>query len=137
MALREWEYYSGMIFELYSADDQHLAGGGRYDDFARLLGAPVDLPAVGFVYYLDALSANHDQQVSRTYVLTNQYEYNSLAALRWASMLREHGVTIVYHGSNDTGPGDLTVISDGHLRFRDSTYSLEQSAMLLTLLREK
>ncbi|MDX2138410.1 MAG: ATP phosphoribosyltransferase regulatory subunit [Chloroflexota bacterium] len=54
-ALRDWEYYSGMIFELYGTDGRHLAGGGRYDDFARLLGAPVDIPAVGFVYYLDQL----------------------------------------------------------------------------------
>lgn len=64
-ALRDWEYYSGMIFELYSTDGRHLAGGGRYDDFARLLGAQVDIPAVGFVYYLDQLmTANTDENVS-------------------------------------------------------------------------
>lgn len=60
--VRDWDYYSSTIFEVYSANDQHIAGGGRYDEFARLIGAPIEVPAVGFVYYIDALlTAIRDQ----------------------------------------------------------------------------
>jgi ATP phosphoribosyltransferase regulatory subunit len=52
---RNWDYYSGTVFELYAGAGKHLAGGGRYDEFARLIGAPIEIPAVGFVYYVDAL----------------------------------------------------------------------------------
>jgi histidyl-tRNA synthetase len=54
--MRNWDYYSGTIFELYSDDALHLAGGGRYDGLARLIGSNQDVPAVGFVYYVDNLA---------------------------------------------------------------------------------
>lgn len=52
---RDWEYYTGIVFELKAADDRHLGGGGRYDELVRLVGGSHDTPAVGFVYYADAL----------------------------------------------------------------------------------
>ncbi|MCS7071857.1 MAG: ATP phosphoribosyltransferase regulatory subunit [Anaerolinea sp.] len=52
---RSWDYYTGIVFELRSGD-QLLGGGGRYDELVRLLGAPVDVPAVGFALYLDTIA---------------------------------------------------------------------------------
>jgi ATP phosphoribosyltransferase regulatory subunit HisZ len=52
---RDWEYYTGIVFELRAGDDRHLGGGGRYDELVRLVGGRHDTPAVGFVYYADAL----------------------------------------------------------------------------------
>ncbi|PJF24313.1 MAG: ATP phosphoribosyltransferase regulatory subunit, partial [Phototrophicales bacterium] len=52
---RDWEYYTGIVFELKAADDRHLGGGGRYDELVRLVGGSQDTPAVGFVYYADML----------------------------------------------------------------------------------
>jgi ATP phosphoribosyltransferase regulatory subunit HisZ len=52
---RDWEYYTGIVFELRAGDDRHLGGGGRYDELVRLVGGRRDTPAVGFVYYADAL----------------------------------------------------------------------------------
>lgn len=52
---RSWDYYTGIVFELRSGD-RLLGGGGRYDELVRLLGASVDIPAVGFALYLDTIA---------------------------------------------------------------------------------
>jgi ATP phosphoribosyltransferase regulatory subunit len=47
---RNMEYYTGFVFELWARDAQgevQIAGGGRYDNLARGLGAVLDTPAVG------------------------------------------------------------------------------------------
>jgi len=45
-------YYTGFVFEIHSGGEQ-LCGGGRYDDFIRVVGAAQDTPAVGFMYGLE------------------------------------------------------------------------------------
>ena len=51
-AVRDWDYYTGPTFELFSADlGFPLGSGGRYD---RLLGAfGLETPATGFVLHVD------------------------------------------------------------------------------------
>lgn len=48
-------YYTGIVFELYSRAGDQLGGGGRYDDFIRVIGGAQDTPAVGFMYNLERL----------------------------------------------------------------------------------
>lgn len=52
-------YYTGFTFRILTPDGKgsgcEIAGGGRYDDLLRLLGAPSDLPAVGCAVHLDDL----------------------------------------------------------------------------------
>jgi histidyl-tRNA synthetase len=50
---RGFEYYTGLIFELYK-DGRKLGGGGRYDALIPLMGGG-DVPASGFALYLDHL----------------------------------------------------------------------------------
>ena len=50
---RGFEYYTGVIFQLY-ANEQHIGGGGRYDALIPLMGGE-DTPASGFALYLDHL----------------------------------------------------------------------------------
>ena len=47
---RGLHYYTGVLFEVYAADQPslQLCGGGRYDDLAQVLGARTPLPACGF-----------------------------------------------------------------------------------------
>ena len=47
---RNMEYYTGIVFELWSRDSEgpvQIAGGGRYDQLLKMLGAARDVPAVG------------------------------------------------------------------------------------------
>jgi histidyl-tRNA synthetase len=50
---RNWDYYTGILFELQTADGVKLGGGGRYDELTRLIGGERDVPAVGVAYYAD------------------------------------------------------------------------------------
>jgi len=50
---RGFEYYTGMIFQLF-AGKERVAGGGRYDALIPLMGGQ-EVPASGFALYLDPL----------------------------------------------------------------------------------
>jgi ATP phosphoribosyltransferase regulatory subunit len=43
---RDIEYYTGIVFEIFSATKE-IARGGRYDDLLKSLGAKKNIPAVG------------------------------------------------------------------------------------------
>jgi histidyl-tRNA synthetase len=50
---RGFEYYTGLIFQLFIGGKK-IGGGGRYDDLIPLMGGS-DIPASGFALYLDRL----------------------------------------------------------------------------------
>lgn len=50
---RGFEYYTGVIFQLW-VGEEHIGGGGRYDALIPLMGG-ADVPASGFALYLDHL----------------------------------------------------------------------------------
>lgn len=55
---RGLNYYTGLVFEAHTEvgdSASQLCGGGRYDDFIRVLGAAHDTPAVGFAYGLERI----------------------------------------------------------------------------------
>ena len=43
---RDVEYYTGIVFEIFSGKKE-IASGGRYDDLLKSLGAKKNIPAVG------------------------------------------------------------------------------------------
>jgi histidyl-tRNA synthetase len=50
---RGFEYYTGVIFQLFKGEEK-IGGGGRYDDLIPLMGGK-DIPASGGALYLDRL----------------------------------------------------------------------------------
>jgi len=50
---RGFEYYTGVIFQLFTGEE-NIGGGGRYDALIPLMGGK-DIPASGFALYLDRL----------------------------------------------------------------------------------
>jgi len=54
---RGLRYYTGLVFEVYDAERNQIAGGGRYDDLVRSLGGRVTVPACGFSYGLERVAA--------------------------------------------------------------------------------
>lgn len=91
---RSWEYYTGVVFEVYSHDGLHLAGGGRYDELIRLISGAESVPAVGFVYYPDEiLRAAHSSDIDENRVVTLAAAPGAeVEAMRWAQRLRSHGI---------------------------------------------
>ena len=43
---KDVEYYTGIVFEVFSGTKE-IASGGRYDDLLKSLGAKKSIPAVG------------------------------------------------------------------------------------------
>jgi len=53
---RPLDYYTGLVFEIFTAGSkQPLIGGGRYDRLLTLLGADQPIPGVGFSVWLDRI----------------------------------------------------------------------------------
>ncbi len=104
--LRDWSYYSGIVFEAYAPGvGAPIAMGGRYDGLGARFGR--DRPAVGFAITLDLLhqallAAGPAPEPARTgLVLTGGLD----ADLPAAAALRSAGVAVVAlsDGSPDAG----------------------------------
>ena len=92
---RGLHYYTGVLFEVYTADgSSQLCGGGRYDDLAQLLGARQPLPACGFSCGLERLvdEASSLAELSPTDVLVVPASTDAMTtAIRVAEQLRRRG----------------------------------------------
>jgi ATP phosphoribosyltransferase regulatory subunit len=61
---RNLDYYTGFVFEALDCarpTEKPLAGGGRYDQLLRRLGAAEDIPAVGAAIWIDRLQPWPDE----------------------------------------------------------------------------
>jgi histidyl-tRNA synthetase len=128
---RGWEYYTGMVFELWSGG-AHLGGGGRYDELVRLLGGGDDVPAVGFAYYMDEL-LEQISDVSSTPAMRLLHTGNPGAAVDWAQALRNRGLAVRMMMVGQ--PAELEVSGDGSISFQGKTYSRGQVDALITELQ--
>jgi len=98
---RGLRYYTGLVFEVYDDEDNQLAGGGRYDDLVRALGARSAVPACGFSFGLERVLATLDRQhdarppapeVSVLVVPVEPEDY--IEAARIAADLRRAGIPL-------------------------------------------
>jgi ATP phosphoribosyltransferase regulatory subunit len=115
---RDWDYYSGMIFELRAQDGGKLGGGGRYDDLPRLLGGMPNSAAVGFAYYLNPIvSALPYSIVTRDEGWRLSYQPGAeQQAIQWSQMLRTYGQTIELINPVDleNARGRLLIVNADH-----------------------
>jgi len=98
---RGLEYYTGMIFEVYTPElDIALAGGGRYDKLVELFGGE-PTPAVGVAHGIDRIMlAMQEQKTSLTaeeekrvmVIPVNEGLINE--ALKISEMLRNEGIAV-------------------------------------------
>ncbi len=64
--LREFDYYTGLLFEVYSPQTTDMVGsGGRYDGLIKKFG--LDVPATGFALDLDLLHKSMDNSILEPY----------------------------------------------------------------------
>lgn len=96
--IRDFEYYTGMVFEAYAPNVGYsLAGGGRYDTMLADFGK--NLPATGFALGIERiLTACERQGISNDVQNKNIYisydENNFGAAIKKASELRAGGKVV-------------------------------------------
>ncbi len=133
---RNWDYYSGLVFEIHGAEGQHLGGGGRYDDLLVFLGAESLVPAVGYACWLDRVvdaTPTQDNGVAKqpNQILVN--EDNQLAATRLAQLLRANGLEAAL--VNQADPDVLQVDAAGRIIFLGRHYLSDEPKTLLEALR--
>jgi len=96
--IRDFEYYTGMVFEAYAPNVGYsLAGGGRYDDMLKDFG--VACPATGFALGIERiLQARElqgaDENFSVRDVYIGYHESQVDAAIKRAVELREVGKVV-------------------------------------------
>jgi ATP phosphoribosyltransferase regulatory subunit len=117
-AVRDWDYYTGPTFELFSADlGFPLGSGGRYD---RLLGAfGLDSPATGFVLHVDrccdALLRSTAGDAGRAPLRLGYAARSEADAVAFAVRLRRAGYAVALDlEPTDRGDGDAP--ADGTAR---------------------
>jgi ATP phosphoribosyltransferase regulatory subunit len=120
---RNWDYYSGIVFELRGAGHD-FGGGGRYDELARLLGSAQPVPAVGFAYYVDAIleALPEGNRETRTWTLSGAALTPTVSA--WLAALRAGGLSVALILANS----DLVIAADGQLQAAERTFTLHEAA---------
>ena len=124
---REWEYYTGIVFEITSSAGDLLCGGGRYDDLSRLLGGQDIIPAIGFAYNVDNLN-KHVLQSNHKIIHELRYkELQSKEAIQWVSLLRDKyelpvKLTIVDENYQDADTDSLQITEDSMMKYQGKSY---------------
>lgn len=96
-AVRDFDYYTGTIFEVFTAGHgAPVAAGGRYDNLLQKFGAP--LPATGVVVFLDGvhqvLGGRAAAPAHRRLALVG-FESDPAAAITVSASLRQGGRRVV------------------------------------------
>jgi histidyl-tRNA synthetase len=131
---RSWDYYTGIVFEIYAASGEHLAGGGRYDELTALVGGTGDVPAAGFVYYpAQIIQANGSQPapLAPAFVISADPTQQT-DALLWARQLRSSGHTVILQDTMHTAGDSATITADGALQWKNQTYTSDHIDQLRT-----
>jgi ATP phosphoribosyltransferase regulatory subunit len=137
-AVRDWDYYTGPTFEVFSEDSGFALGsGGRYDKLLSRFGAP--LPATGFVLHIDRCHdsvSRRDGTALAQSVLDISWDAPDAQriALDAARRLREQGVACACNLSAG-GDGLLRVTARGaqwSRQGRDEQGSIEAAVLAMS-----
>lgn len=138
LLIRDWEYYTGFVFEIY-IDDVHVGGGGRYDELVRLVGAKREVPSVGFTYYGNRLlgQLNHEFFQETPCLILKTAENNITACIKWAAILRSKGLAVKINPEQEWISDNqqwAVVDSEDHLQLNERTFTTGDIDQLLNFL---
>lgn len=143
-----FEYYTGIIFQLYSGREK-IGGGGRYDALIPAMGGD-DVPASGFALYIDRLMnliepVTLRQPVGQSVLVGSEDDVGINEAFSIASRLRDAGYTVEIDLGNRE-PADTRWLLDiqgksPKYRLRDTVESSQTEAQtadeILAIIEEK
>lgn len=96
--LRDFDYYTGIIYEVYSSNINSIIGsGGRYDKLIKKFG--LDVPATGFALDIDLLhksikesTAIINKKLLRIFLSSKNKDF--LKTIKFAEILRKEGIAV-------------------------------------------
>jgi histidyl-tRNA synthetase len=131
---RNWDYYTGIVFEIATDEGVRLAGGGRYDELVSLVGGQ-PVPAVGFAYYLDQmleyLAHEPASELQPFVILVNSA--NQRAASQLAFALRSRDISVVLSNEAEPNGRTLTIDPYGSISTHSNIYA-EVNALIAAIL---
>ncbi|MHB8104790.1 MAG: histidine--tRNA ligase [Dehalococcoidales bacterium] len=125
-----FEYYTGMIFQLFS-DKEKIGGGGRYDALIPSMGGG-DVPASGFAIYLDRLIKLLKPEalapaITKKILVKASSGVSTKEAFKIADTLRQSGFIVELDLDGQTADWALEVKSGGALTLVDKAKSKKTS----------
>ncbi len=96
--LREFDYYTALLFEVYSGGTTDMIGsGGRYDGLIKKFGS--NIPATGFALDLDLLHKSMDNSIFKPYLESNKVllygpNIDNVEFIKLAKRLQAAGVNV-------------------------------------------
>ena len=138
---RNWDYYTGLVFELRAPDGAVLCGGGRYDELVALVGGDKPVPAVGFAYYLDQMlrqtSIRSTTGRRSVTIATNPTDTTMMShAAMLAHRLREHRVSAMILPQVAVMDEPVIRIDSKAFHMGPSSYSFDQIESLITKIQQ-
>ena len=108
-SIRGFEYYTGMIFQIF-INDEKVGGGGRYDALIPAMGGK-NVPASGFALYLDLLMKLIKPEILSLTpipkILVKMETEATVLGFNAADSLRKAGYIVKFH-LGGKGPSDIT-----------------------------
>lgn len=136
---RNWDYYTGIVFELHADNGIHLGGGGRYDELISLVGGEGTTPAVGFAYYVDQVlscipisSITHPEPI---FIIVNQDNQQIAAALAHTLRLHEIPVSLYPHETASSDQTCIIIDKHGDIHADGVRYTSEEIDTLIAALQ--
>ncbi|MEQ8677964.1 MAG: ATP phosphoribosyltransferase regulatory subunit [Aggregatilineales bacterium] len=138
--VRNWDYYTGIVFEIVDREGNSLCGGGRYDELIGLISDRVSVPAVGFAYDATALADAIKQtaNVSQRLFLHAQ-NADSSAIWQWLHLIRQHDIPVtLLMPEQNIDPNDLQLSIDlsGRVIFNKNSYETNDIEKLIAEIRK-
>jgi histidyl-tRNA synthetase len=138
--VRDWNYYTGVVFQFQHASGTIFGGGGRYDELVQLMGANKSIPAIGFAYYIEDILPHY--QAPRVHhrplsIYLTPDGTDPGYTIQWAEALRKLGATIIVNNTNIGPAQTLSVTTDGTVIHGEQTFTLNHADQLLSSIKEK
>ncbi len=123
---RNWDYYTGIVFELLSTSGSLLGGGGRYDELLALISGKQSVPAVGFAFYVDPILGlvQHTDMPQPRLLRIALTDTNGKQASRLAHRLRKHDISAAIVPADENGMGLIHIDQNGRISFDGANYSM-------------
>lgn len=131
--VRNWNYYTGIVFEFRGEQNNYYGGGGRYDELVRLMGAKIDVPAIGFAYDVDMILSQMREGEKQDFAAIPFAisDVQTAQAIPWFNLLREQGVPFVVINEQDATTSTLRLTDNGDLRYLGDDYALDAASKLV------
>jgi histidyl-tRNA synthetase len=135
---RNWTYYTGIVFEFTNSDGTYFGGGGRYDELVRLMGAEVDVPAIGFAYDVDAILQHmSNQQRARgssplLFALPSAYTDDILF---WLREMRSANLPVTVVNQEEAPAEALHATENGGVWYKNRVYSTDEISDLIEAIK--